>query len=253
VLLPLYVYPSSNCSAWSPVIAAISVHLTTTFYIIVNPDNGPGSGGSQPDENYVACIPHIRPSGSQVVVLGYVDSSTPSPAPLTDIDTYAGWDSSYRPTGIFLDLVSPTVNLVSTYQSYVSHGTSKGFTFVIVFLYSPVSANLLPPDGLSLVDPGEPVSAAYYQMVDLVNTYEDSYSSFDPTSLAGTISKQSVTLVDAPSTGSYIPVISQLQRLGVKAVYISNVPDSDPDLPVQLSKFVSEVASAMGVRGFPED
>jgi hypothetical protein len=90
-------------------------------------------------------------------------------------------------------------------------------------------------------------------MADLVNTYEDSYSSFDLTSLTGTISKQSVTLVDAPSTGSYSSVISQLQRLGVKAVYISNVPDSDPDLPVQLSKFVSEVASAIGVRGFPEE
>jgi hypothetical protein len=87
-------------------------------------------------------------------------------------------------------------------------------------------------------------------MADLVNTYEDSYSSFDLTSLTGTISKQSVTLVDAPSTGSYSSMISQLQRLGVKAVYISNVPDSDPDLPVQLSKFVSE---AIGVRGFPEE
>ncbi|KAJ6533657.1 Spherulation-specific family 4, partial [Mycena capillaripes] len=181
VLLPLYVDPVTNCSAWSPVIAAISAHLTTTFYVIVNPDNGPGSGGSQPDENYVACIPHLRPPGSQVVVLGYVDSSAPSPGPLTDIDTYAGWASSYRPTGIFLDLVSPTVNLVNTYQSYVSHATLKGFTF-------------------TALDPGEPASAAYYQMVDLVNTYEDSYSSFDPTSLAGTISKQSVTLVDAPST-----------------------------------------------------
>jgi hypothetical protein len=114
----------------------------------VNPDNGPGSGGSQPDENYAACIPRLRPSGGQVVVLGYVDSSAPSPAPLTDIDTYAGWDSSYRPTGIFLDLVSPTANLVNTYQSYVSHATSKGFNFVTVFLYLSVSANSFPPDGL---------------------------------------------------------------------------------------------------------
>jgi hypothetical protein len=87
-------------------------------------------------------------------------------------------------------------------------------------------------------------------MSDLINTYEDSFSSFNADSLTGTISKQSVTLVNAPSTGSYSTVISQLESKGVAAVYITNVPDSSSDLPNQLSEFASEVASVGGVRVF---
>ncbi|KAJ7753962.1 Spherulation-specific family 4-domain-containing protein [Mycena maculata] len=228
VLLPLYVYPGTNCAAWTSVFSAISAHLTTTFYIVVNPNSGPGSGGSQPDENFVTCIPQLQPSGSQTILLGYVDVNAPTSGSVVgDIDTYAGWDSSYRPTGIYLDDISPTADLVSTYQSYVSHATSDGFTF-------------------TALDPGEAASSAYYDMVDLVNTYETSYSSFTPASLSGTLSKQSVILTNAPSTGAYSSVISELENMGVAAVYISDVSDSSPDLPIQLSEFVSEVASVGG-------
>ncbi|KAJ6554802.1 Spherulation-specific family 4-domain-containing protein, partial [Mycena capillaripes] len=200
--------------------SSVSAHLTTTFYIVVNPNNGPGSSGSKPDENFVTCIPQLRPPGGQTLILGYVDTTAPSSGSIqADIDTYAGWDSSYRPTGIFLDKISPTQDLIGTYQSYVSHAKSKGFTFVTL-------------------DPGQAAPSAYFAMADLVNTYEDSYSAFDPSSLSGTLTKQSVTMVNAPSTGSYSSVIS---NLGAAAVYITDGSDSSSNLPIQLSKFVSEV------------
>ncbi|KAJ7500756.1 Spherulation-specific family 4-domain-containing protein [Mycena galericulata] len=231
VLLPLYVYPGDSCSAWSPVFAAITAHLLTTFYIILNPNSGPGSGGSQPDNNFVNCVPQLRPSGSNTILLGYVDTISPTSGSVdSDIDTYAGWDSAYRPTGIFLDDVTPSEESVSTYQGYVSHATSMGFTF-------------------TALDPGKAASSSYYDMVDLVNTYEDEYSTFDPSSaLSGTLTKQSVILLNSPSTGTYTSVISQLASLGVEAVYISDVSVTSSDLPIQLSEFVSEVASTEGVQ-----
>ncbi|KAJ7145687.1 Spherulation-specific family 4-domain-containing protein [Mycena epipterygia] len=219
VLLPLYVYPGTNCAAWSPVSDAISAHSSTQWYIIINPDSGPGS----PDSTYQGCVAAL-PSSTNQIRMGFVDTTTGNV--LADIDTYAGWDSSSRPTGIFFDNVSPNTP-ISTYQSYVTHATSKGFTFIAL-------------------DPGESAPSAYFSMVDLVNTYEDSYSSFTASSLSGTLSKQSVILVNAPSTGSYSTVISQLENLGVAAVYISNVPDTSQDLPVQLSEFVSEIAGTGG-------
>ncbi|KAJ7468756.1 hypothetical protein FB451DRAFT_1401110 [Mycena latifolia] len=61
--------------------------------------------------------------------MGYVDTTT-SASVLPYIDAYAAWDSSYRPAGILLDHVSATASLVDTYQAYVAHARSKGFTFV---------------------------------------------------------------------------------------------------------------------------
>ncbi|KAF7333624.1 hypothetical protein MSAN_02405300 [Mycena sanguinolenta] len=128
----------------------------------------------------------------------------------------------------FFDKISPTASQLSTYQSYVSHAQSQGFTFI----------------GL---DPGETVAdASYFSIANLVNTYEGSYSSFNPASLTGTMSQQSVILVNSPTTGTYTAIISQLENLGVEAVYISTVADTSQALPAQLSEFASEIASAGG-------
>ncbi|KAJ7325574.1 Spherulation-specific family 4-domain-containing protein [Mycena albidolilacea] len=220
ILLPLYVSPGANCAAWSPVFDAIFANANTQWYIIINPDSGPGSF----DQLYETCVSKLPASANQIT-MGYVD--TKGGNVLGDIDTYAGWPSSSRPHGIFFDRVSPTTNQLSTYQGYVSHAKFQGFTFI----------------GL---DPGQTVADSYFSIADLINTYEDSYSSFNSDSLSGTISKQSVILVNSPTTGSYSTVISQLESKDVVAVYISTVSDSSSDLPTQLSKFASEVASVGG-------
>ncbi|KAJ7156245.1 Spherulation-specific family 4-domain-containing protein [Mycena filopes] len=218
ILLPLNIYPNSNCTSWAPVSAAISTQPRAKWYIIVNPDNGPGPT----DATYQSCVSKIPASDGQII-MGLVDTLGGNVD--GDIDTYAGWDSAARPVGIFFDNVSPTADHLSTYQAYASHARSKGFTFI----------------GL---DPGETTDASFFSMADLVNTYEDSYSAFNANSLSGNVSKQSVILVDAPASGSYSTVINQLEAVGAAAVYISNVADNQQDLPVQLSEFAKEVASA---------
>jgi hypothetical protein len=96
------------------------------------------------------------------------------------------------------------------------------------------------------------VDAAYYPLVDLVTTYESSYSSFSIGSLSSASStprsKQTVILTDAPASGSYSSVISQLQDVGVAAIYITDASISSQDIPRQFSAWVSDVASVSGVR-----
>ncbi|KAF7303702.1 hypothetical protein MIND_00599600 [Mycena indigotica] len=216
VLLPLYVYPGNNCAAWNSVNSAISTHSSTQWYIIINPDSGPG----KPDTLYQNCVAALSPAKNRVT-LGYVDTRGNVQR---DIDTYASWPSNARPTGIYFDPISPTSGNLNTYTSLVSYARSKGFSFI----------------GL---DPGQTVSDSYIALGDLVNTYESSYTSFTPSSLTGALSKQSVNLENAPSSGSYSTVIDQLSSMGVAAVYITNEDDTNQALPSQLNQFVSEVAN----------
>ncbi|KAJ7061980.1 Spherulation-specific family 4-domain-containing protein [Mycena amicta] len=223
VLLPLYVYPNNNCAAWSSVNSAISAHSSTQWYIIINPQSGPG----KTDTLYQHCVASLA-SATNRITMGYIDTNGGNVE--SDIDTYAAWPSNARPTGIYFDPINPTSDNLNTYSGYVSYAKSKGFSFI----------------GL---DPGQTVSDSYLALGDLVNTYESSYSAFQASSLTGTLSKQSVNLENAPSSGSYSAVINQLESMGVAAVYITNEDDSSSAVPAQLSSFVSSVASAGGSSG----
>ncbi|KAF7329224.1 hypothetical protein MKEN_00183100 [Mycena kentingensis (nom. inval.)] len=218
VLFPLHVYPLENCAAWKGVNSAISAHSSTQWYIIINPDSGPG----ETDSLYQGCVASLA-SASNRITMGYLD--TTSGHVESDIDKYAAWPANARPTGIYFDPVEPTADRLEMYTGWVDYAKSKGFSFI----------------GL---DPGTMVPDSYLALGDLVTTHESPYSSFDPDSLTGTLSKQSVNLEQAPSSGSYSAVIEKLQSKGVKAVYISNEPDTSQALPAQLDLFVSEVAAA---------
>ncbi|KAJ6542860.1 Spherulation-specific family 4-domain-containing protein [Mycena capillaripes] len=227
VIVPLYWNPDSTCPAWNSYFQIITANPNTIFYTIINPDQGPGLNGSQPRSGYQACVQSLRPSANpNAIVVGYVD--THSANVLADIDTYAGWEPTYRPTGILLDNVTATADAVDTYSPYVSHAKTKGFTF-------------------TALNTGGATDPAYYPLVDLINTYDSSYSSFKPTSLLNTdstpLSKQSVWLFDAPPSGSYTSVLNQLENLGVAAVFITNATTTGGSLPPKFSVFASDVAN----------
>ncbi|KAF5385360.1 hypothetical protein D9615_001012 [Tricholomella constricta] len=232
VIVPLYSDPGADCFRWSPISAAITAHTETPFYVIVNPDDGPGSVGAQPDQNYDKCIPSLRPSSNpNTVVLGYVDTTSKSSSNiLTEIDTYAAWSSSSRPSGIFFDGTSATSG--SQYNSIISHAKDKGFDFIAL-------------------DPGEAPNSNYYPPADLVVTYESAYSGFRTADLVITsstpASKQAVVMFEAPLAGSYSSVISQLASLGVAAVYITDLSDQALGVPEQWAAFVEGVAAIGGI------
>ncbi|KAF7304270.1 hypothetical protein HMN09_00828300 [Mycena chlorophos] len=220
VLLPLYVYPGNGCSAWSSVNSAISSASSTQWYIIINPNSGPGST----DTLYQGCVASLA-SATNRITMGYVLTTQNNVE--NDIDTYASWPSDARPNGIYLDTITATDANLEMYTGYVNYAKSKGFTFLAI-------------------DPGVPVSDSYISIADLVNSYEGAYSAFEASSMTGTLSKQSVNLESAPSTGTYTTIIDQLESLGVAAVYITDQPDTSQTLPAQLSEFVSEVSGAGG-------
>lgn len=79
-------------------------------------------------------------------IVGYVPtgSGTRAQSAVTqDIDTYAGWTSTFRPSGIFFDEVEPTKSFLSTYTTYSQQARQAfnggaGFVsqlFVGVFLF----------------------------------------------------------------------------------------------------------------------
>ncbi|KAJ6507496.1 Spherulation-specific family 4-domain-containing protein [Mycena vulgaris] len=229
VIIPLRAAPGTSCTAWASVSKAITDHPHTPFYIVINPNINHGPNGSLPDADYRACVPKLRPPANpNTIVLGYVDSATATTI-VAYIDAYAAWGSAYRPDGVVLDHVSATASLLDTYQAYISHAKSVGFTF-------------------TALDPATAAAAAYFPLADLINTYEYMYSAFDAASLSGDtatpLPKQSVVLTNAPVNGSYSAIISRLAELGVGAVYITDAGDTDSALPRQWAAFVSEVANA---------
>ncbi|KAF8079222.1 Spherulation-specific family 4 [Lyophyllum atratum] len=233
VIAPLYYDPGGGCSRWSPISSAISAHPGTAFYLVINPSDGPGPVGSQPDQSYDECIPSLRPSSNpNTVVLGFVKilASKSSSAILAEINTYAGWSSSSRPTGIYFDGTSASTG--TQYKTYVSHAKDKGFNFIIL-------------------DPGDTPNSDFYSLADIVNTYEDRYSDFRTADLiisaSAPASKQSVILSEAPQSGSYSAKISQLASVGVAAVYVTDLSNDESGIPQQWSAFVNDVAAVGGV------
>ena len=122
-----------------------------------------------------------------VVVLGYVhtsEGSTRRQAGVTqDVNTYAGWKTSYKPDGIFFDEVSGKSKDLATYKGFVSHArplfnNGKGFVSAL----ATVSRDQRKPT-CSLVqitlNPGAaPSDTSYYGITDLFLPAEDFYKDF---------------------------------------------------------------------------
>lgn len=126
------IHPSISCSYLC--VQRIQAHPTVHIYTIINPDNGPMST-SDLYPNYATCIPNLKNAGSSSTVLGYISTKNGKRAVEdveADIDTYASWPTSYRPTGIFFDEVSDTAAKVAQYTSYATYARNQGFSFVCV-------------------------------------------------------------------------------------------------------------------------
>ncbi|KAK7028117.1 hypothetical protein VNI00_014932 [Paramarasmius palmivorus] len=102
VLFPLYIYPFQNtvCGGWTRVVDAATSHPDLPFWLVINPDSGPGLPQTQPNFDWTPCIPQLRSASSNVHIIGYVHTNYGAQtldAVNTNITTYAGWSSEYRP------------------------------------------------------------------------------------------------------------------------------------------------------------
>ncbi|EPS41603.1 hypothetical protein H072_4488 [Dactylellina haptotyla CBS 200.50] len=122
ITVPLYSYPGDNAQDWEPIFTALNSSSTTKFTIIINPDNGPGSGA--PDVNFQTGIKKLK-SFSNAEVFGYVHQSYGKrnlTAVQTDLFTYASWRSpeiNILIDGIFFD-ESPSDKAYTPYVAAVN-------------------------------------------------------------------------------------------------------------------------------------
>ncbi|KAK6502091.1 hypothetical protein TWF481_009900 [Arthrobotrys musiformis] len=106
ITVPLYSYPGKGAQDWAPMFKALNSSSSTKFTIIINPDNGPGSG--DPDANFQIGIKKLK-SFANAEVFGYVHQSY-GKRNITDVQAdlraYAAWRApkiGISIDGIFFD------------------------------------------------------------------------------------------------------------------------------------------------------
>lgn len=102
ILVPLYIYPTAD--SWSPLISAATRYPNQTFYVVVNPANGPGPT-PLPDGNYTTALAALS-ALANIKLLGYVHCSYGQRPPaeiIDDIGIYRSWIPSIPISGIFFD------------------------------------------------------------------------------------------------------------------------------------------------------
>ncbi|OSC98660.1 hypothetical protein PYCCODRAFT_1374607 [Trametes coccinea BRFM310] len=241
VLIPFYIDPlDTKCTPWVPLFNTIAAHPTVPFWVVINPNSGPGNNGGQAPKTYRACIPKLR--APNVLILGYVHTSygkASRKAGVTqDVNTYAGWNATYRPDGIFFDEVSGEKKDLATYKGFVSQARP---------LFNG-------GNGFISLNPGTaPDDSDYYTIADLVLSDELFYDQFDPSTLhlgsATPPSKQAIVLTDGPSTPPTSLIEQVVTQDHIKAFYVttdSQANGANPydDLPTDLESYIAAIQAA---------
>jgi len=165
LMIPLYLYPGNNATAWSSVVEVVSQHPKVNFQIIINPNSGPGDT-IYPDANFITGVSALN-SYANVALFGYVDTAytdRPTSDVNSDVETYAGW-SSYKQanislSGIFFDDVTNSdTSATYAYMANVS-ATAKSYLRSVIF------------------NPGAVVNANYFRLADVIIQYEDSMARY---------------------------------------------------------------------------
>ncbi len=124
--------------------------------IVINPASGPGPARQAA---YGAAVRQVQAGGGRV--LGYVPTGygARDPAQVTaDIDRYASW---YGTDGIFLDEAAPASDRVPYYRALAAHVRAPGRR-------------------LDVLNPGTVPDRAYFDIADVVVTFEGSYAEYAP-------------------------------------------------------------------------
>ncbi|KAJ7479059.1 Spherulation-specific family 4 [Mycena latifolia] len=220
IIVPLYSYPETP-STWAPLETAITAFPGVQFYIIVNPNSGPGGGpGSQPDTTYGPAVASLR-GHANVLLLGYVLTGygTRAQADVTqDVETYAGWNTTWGVDGIFFD--ETQAELLFTYQAYAY--TVRAATWAS------------GATGYVVLNPGEDIGAStYYSIADQIVTFENTYAQYltqAPIPLPHA-QQQSVIIHTFPNTTATLySVVQTLETAGIASVYITNLDITTTDV-----------------------
>lgn len=230
VLLPLYIYPTAD--AFEPVYSAISSNPDVTYYVVLDPDSGPG-GGQYPSSDYITAVAKFN-SYSNVQTIGYVHTAymdETTDAVNANVTIYAGWsgytDSDISVKGIFFDEATDTESQTAyDYMSTVaSNARDKGLDYVIF-------------------NPGTAVTAPqFFDAADLIVISEISYSAYQGSTMHSVPqqywNQSAVILHNTPSGADLTSVTSGLQSDGLSAFYATG------DCCYQSVSMIGDVSSAL--------
>jgi len=218
ILLPLYVYPTSDASAWSPVTSAIAAYPSVQWQIIINPDSGPGSS-QYPDSNYIAGISELNGYGN-VQTLGYVDTAHATRALAdveSDINVYAGWadytGANIGVDGIFFD--DATTGTTDADYTYMHSASSYAY-------------DKIPTDTTYVVfNPGTLSPTRYFNYADTIVEFEGTYANYAgqttiDTFPDGYLDQSAILIHDTPTTATNIgSLVSTMIANGINATYFT--------------------------------
>lgn len=216
VIVPLYAWPGTD--AWSSVYESVAAHPSVTFYLIINPDTGPGTT-EYPEEAYITGISKLN-SHSNVHVLGYTYTNHGTRAQSDvekDIAAYAKWCSfagkDISLAGIFFDLTpnGEDKSKLGYFQELSSTTKGSGLDMVI-----------FNPGAKILADVSDWFAAA-----DLIVEYENTYANWvalAPTehlSAQGNNAKKAIILNQVPVDANIDTVVKLAKNLRLGAVYLT--------------------------------
>ena len=126
ILLPLYVYPSSDGSSWQPAFDAMSAYPDISWLTVIDPWDGPGSLTSPGNANidYISGTAKLN-SHNNVQTIGYVHTSYATADMGTlqaNITGWKNWDaytaSKIGVKGIFFDESADNITYMSEAVSF---------------------------------------------------------------------------------------------------------------------------------------
>jgi hypothetical protein len=145
-LIPAYVSPRE--------LAALAASASRPRMVIVNPDSGPGAGEGHA---YGEAVRTLQAAG--IRVLGYVPTTYGARPPadvLADVRRYLAW---YRVDGIFFDEASADAALLPYYRALSRQARGDAGRVVVL-------------------NPGVPPAAGYFDVADVVVTFEGPYAGY---------------------------------------------------------------------------
>ncbi|KAK4555093.1 hypothetical protein LTR86_007859 [Recurvomyces mirabilis] len=259
VLLPLYIWPTAN--SWQPLFDAAKAYPDVQFQVIVNPNDGPGTGC--PSSDYATAMATLN-SHSNIQALGYIHTANswecgdsgsdicPCSRPTSDLEaeiaTYQAWNvpgkcsnSDIHLTGIFYDEAPSDASSAD----YMSHLT----TF---------AGETLTKGNTSLFNSGQSVDSIFYNIADYINTFESSGSAYTSQTnqgknvgminLQGTKKTQTTMIVNSFESGLAGMQTAVSQVLGqqkVAGLYVTDQPSYEA-FPSEWLGFVELVSQTMG-------
>jgi len=217
ILLPLYLYPGDNASAWSDVTATIESHPQVQFEVVVNPNSGPGTTSYPTDPNIISGIAKLN-SYSNVKTVGYVETfhgRKDVAAVNAEVDVYAKWVSYSNANiaigGIYFDDVSSeaTDTIYSYYETVAAHArlSMKSSATRVVF------------------NPGYRAPTQLFSYADTIVEFEDSYANYEGQGIIAQIPEKfrdqsALQLYSMPEGADVGRLVSEMVQRGIEAVYL---------------------------------